>query len=54
MRGDACARHNLGLNEGRAGNHKRAYKHLMIAIRGGSNNNSLDYGQSGKTLHDCN
>jgi len=41
MRGDVCARHNLGLNEGRAGNHKRAYKHLMIAI-GGGYDNSLD------------
>ena len=41
MRGNAMARHNLGLSEGRAGNHKRAYKHLMIAI-GGGHADSLD------------
>ena len=35
MRGDADARHNLGLNEGMAGNVDRALRHLMIAVRGG-------------------
>jgi len=35
MQGDAQARHNLGLAEGRAGNMGRALKHFMIAIRDG-------------------
>ena len=37
MRGDVCARHNIGLNEGRAGNMERALKHYMIAVRDGFN-----------------
>jgi len=35
MRGSATARHNLGVDEARAGNYDRALKHYMIAIRGG-------------------
>ena len=33
--GDAMARCNLGANEHNAGNHDRALKHYMIAVRGG-------------------
>jgi len=35
MAGKAVARHNLGNNEGRAGNYNRALKHFMIAARDG-------------------
>jgi len=35
MQGEAQARHNLGLAEGRAGNMGRALKHFMIAVRDG-------------------
>ena len=41
MGGNEVARHNLGINEGKAGNIDRAFKHLMIAVRGGSSG-SLD------------
>jgi len=37
MKGNVVARHNLGNIEGRAGNHDRALKHFMIAVKGGSN-----------------
>ena len=37
IKGDADARHYLGNNEIRAGKWKRAIKHYMIAVRGGSN-----------------
>jgi len=36
IRGIREARHNLGVNEMRAGNRNRAIKHFMIAARGGS------------------
>ena len=39
--GSDDARLNLGANEGNAGNHYRALKHYMIAVRGGVKN-SLD------------
>ena len=35
MRGDAHARHNLGIIEEKAGNFDRALKHFTIAVRGG-------------------
>jgi len=35
MGGDVCARHNLGIDEARAGNWERALKHLMMAVEGG-------------------
>jgi TPR repeat protein len=35
MAGNAHARHNLGWNEGNAGNMDRAYKHLMISANDG-------------------
>ena len=35
MRGGSMARHNLAANEGRAGNHGRALRHYMIAVRDG-------------------
>ena len=35
MGGNEVARHNLGGNEGIAGNYDRALKHWMISIRGG-------------------
>ena len=37
MGGDQNARYNLGSAEGRAGNHGRAIKHFMIAVRSGDN-----------------
>jgi len=42
MRGNVVARHNLGLDDGRAGNTDRALKHLVIATEGGFKN-SLDH-----------
>ena len=36
MNGHVQARHNLGSSEGQAGNHVRAYKHLIIAARAGN------------------
>ena len=41
MRGEVNARYNLGMIEGRAGNHGRAMKHLLIAAKSG-NKLSLD------------
>ena len=38
MRGDACARNNLGVTEVKAGNIYRALKHYMIAVRDGDSN----------------
>jgi len=35
--GDTTARHNLGINEGEAGNVERALKHHLIAARAGEN-----------------
>ena len=35
VKGDTSARHNLGINEAKAGNIDRALKHHMIAIKGG-------------------
>ena len=35
--GDVTARHNLGINEGEAGNAERALRHHMIAVRAGEN-----------------
>jgi len=35
MRGEVVARHNLGIDEARAGNMDRALKHYMIAVRSG-------------------
>ena len=35
--GDVSARHNLGIEEARAGNIDRALKHYMIAVRSGDN-----------------
>jgi len=35
MRGDVIARHNLGVNEARAGNLDRALKHFFVAARSG-------------------
>ena len=35
MMGDAYARYNLGLLEGKAGNHQRAMKHFILAARAG-------------------
>jgi len=37
MKGNLTARDNLGNIEGHAGNHNRALKHFMIAVKGGSN-----------------
>ena len=37
IKGDADARHNLGINEKEAGNTERALKHHMIAVRNGDN-----------------
>ena len=37
MGGDIMARHNLGMEEGKAGNMDRAIKHYMIAAGGGGN-----------------
>ena len=37
IKGDADARHNLGINEKEAGNTERALKHHMIAVGGGDN-----------------
>ena len=37
MKGNVTARDNLGNIEGLAGNHNRALKHFMIAVKGGSN-----------------
>ena len=34
--GDPCARHKLGVVEGKVGNYDRALKHLMIAVKDGS------------------
>ena len=34
MKGDVYARHHLGLLEGNAGYHQRAYKHFIIASSG--------------------
>lgn len=42
IRGNATARHNLGINEGRAGNMDKALKHHMIAI-GSGEVDSLNY-----------
>jgi len=36
MCGHIKARHNLGCSEGAAGNEQRAYRHMIIAARGGS------------------
>ena len=33
MGGDVYARHNLGVDEAKAGNMERALKHHMIAVR---------------------
>ena len=41
IKGDADARHNLGINEKEAGNTERALKHYMIAASAGDND-SLD------------
>ena len=46
MKGDVNARYNLGLMEGKAGNHQRAYKHMIIAARAGYNK-SLDIVKKG-------
>ena len=35
MNGDVAARNNLGCAESRAGTHKRAFKHFMLAARAG-------------------
>ena len=35
MNGDVTARYNLGCSEGNTGNHKRAFKHFMLAARAG-------------------
>ena len=35
MKGDAIARHNLGIMEHRRGNMDRAVKHYMISVKGG-------------------
>ena len=35
MGGNVTARHNLGINEIKAGDMDRALKHFMIAVRGG-------------------
>ena len=40
MKGDVCARDNLGIIETRAGNFDRAIKHFKIAIRGGNADSS--------------
>ena len=37
MRGDVFSRHNLGCDDGNAGNMDRAFKHFMIAVEGGDN-----------------
>ena len=37
MGGDADARHNVGCEEGQAGNIDLALRHFMIAVKGGSN-----------------
>jgi len=42
MKGSVFARHNLGNDEIRVGNFDRAFKHYMIAVRGGYNE-SLDF-----------
>jgi len=36
IEGDSMARNNLGICEGKAGNHDRALKHFLIAVRGGN------------------
>ena len=41
MNGDVAARHNLGCDEGNAGNHHRAMKHFILAARAGDKQ-SLD------------
>ena len=35
MNGNVKSRYNLGLFEGKAGNHQRKYKHMIIAARAG-------------------
>ena len=35
MNGNAQARHNLGITEGKAGNYHRAYKHFILAAKAG-------------------
>ena len=37
MSGDADARHHLGNIEGQAGNHDRALRHFIIAVKDGCN-----------------
>ena len=37
MGGNVDARHNLGMIEGKAGNHDRVLRHLMIAVKSGGN-----------------
>ena len=37
MGGSVYARHNLGVTEGKAGNHDRALRHFMIAVKDGGN-----------------
>jgi len=46
MCGHIKARHNLGCSEGAAGNEQRAYRHMIIAARGGSKE-SLDMVKEG-------
>ena len=46
MKGNVDARHNLGLLEGKAGNHDRAFKHFLIAAKAGYNK-SLDVVKDG-------
>ena len=36
MNGHIHARHNLACEEGKAGNHQRAYRHMVLAARAGS------------------
>ena len=46
MNGDVEARHNLSCMVGRAGNHQRAMKHLILAVRAGYKG-SLDFLKEG-------
>ena len=44
-RGDADARHHLGNIEGQAGNHDRALRHFMIAVKDGCNRSLATIGR---------
>ena len=53
MEGCSYARHNLGVNEYKAGNYDGALKHYMIAVRGGDTNSVKEIQRMYKEGH-CN